>query len=99
LRTEAASVAGRGVPNVTIPAHAVDLFPFMVKVDIEGAEGDLFSENTGWVQETPLIMIELHTTGCRRRRGTALPFLRAIAGLDRDFIQGGEGIASIANDI
>ena len=102
LRTEAASVAGRGVPNVTVPelfrAHAVGLFPFMVKVDIEGAEGELFSENTEWVQQTPLIMIELHDW-LLPKKGTALPFLRAVAGLDRDFILIGEGIASIANDI
>ena len=66
----------------------------MVKVDIEGAEGERFSENTEWVQETD----ELHDWLLPKKR-TALPSLRAIAGLDRDFIQVGESIASIANGI
>ena len=37
--------------------------PFLVKIDIEGFEDDLFSKNTSWVKKFPLLIIE-HTTGC-----------------------------------
>ena len=33
---------------------------FMVKIDIEGFEEDLFSENVGWLSEIDVLMIELH---------------------------------------
>jgi len=41
--------------------------PFIAKIDIEGAEFDLFRENLEWVDATPIITIELHdwhTPGC-----------------------------------
>lgn len=34
--------------------------PFIVKIDIEGGESELFSKNTEWVEKFPLIIIELH---------------------------------------
>lgn len=37
-----------------------DADPFIVKVDIEGFEADLFSANTQWVGRTPIIITELH---------------------------------------
>jgi FkbM family methyltransferase len=52
------------VPRVTINdifhSHAASTFPFLVKIDIEGAEQDLFSGNTEWVARSPLVIIELH---------------------------------------
>lgn len=73
-------------------------FPFIVKVDIEGSEGDLFSQNTGWIKSTPLIIIELHDwmlPGSANSRN----FLRAMSEHDRDFIYIGEHIYSISNDL
>ncbi len=90
------------VPQVTINdilrLHAVQAFPFMVKIDIEGAEGDLFSGNTEWVARTPLLIVELHDW-LLPKGGTSKPFLQCIAKLDRDFVQIGEDIYSIANDL
>ena len=30
-------------------------FPFMAKIDVEGAEQDLFSDSTEWIAHTPLL--------------------------------------------
>jgi FkbM family methyltransferase len=100
-RIDSCMVPG-SVPSVTVNAiyeqHSSGLYPFLVKVDIEGAEMELFSSNTEWVSRTPLIIIELHDwllpkSGCSR------PFLRCISDLDRDFVSIGENIFSIANDL
>jgi FkbM family methyltransferase len=94
--------AAEAVPRVTIDdifrAHAANTFPFLVKVDIEGAEGELFSANTDWVARTPLLIVELHDWLLPKLR-TAQPFLRCIAQLDRDFVYLGESVFSIANDL
>ena len=79
-------------------AHAAQAFPFLVKVDIEGAEGDLFSGNTEWVARTPLVIVELHDWLLPKGR-TSQPFLQCIAKLDRDFVYVGEDVYSIANDL
>jgi FkbM family methyltransferase len=55
--------ASRGVPIVTV-ATAVQQVDggslFIVKVDIEGFESDLFSTNTDWIAETQVIHFEPH---------------------------------------
>lgn len=103
--TGASSAAGKTVQSigcVTIndiyKTHAHDCAPFMVKIDIEGGEDDLFSANTEWVADTPIILIELHDwmlTGSANSR----TFLQCIAGLNRDFVHIGENIFSIDNDM
>lgn len=70
--------------------------PFIAKIDIEGFESDLFSKNTAWIDLFPLVIIELHDW-MLPGRGTWNTFLRAIAPLDRDFVQIGENTFSIAN--
>jgi FkbM family methyltransferase len=70
--------------------------PFLIKIDIEGAEKDLFSCNLDWISQFSVLIIELHDwmlPGERTSRG----FLEAIASLDRDFLFFGENIFSIAN--
>jgi FkbM family methyltransferase len=70
--------------------------PFIVKIDIEGFEADLFAGNTGWIDHIPILIIELHDW---MLPGTAnsRTFLAAIAGKDRDFLYRGENVISIAN--
>jgi FkbM family methyltransferase len=75
-----------------------DLLPFMVKIDVEGAEEDVFSANNGWITQTPLLVIELHDW-LLPGRGTARNFLRAIADTDRDFVPLGENILSIRHKL
>lgn len=105
FRTESAADAdasGETVPRVTVndiyAAHREQFFPFMVKIDIEGGEGDLFAANTEWVAETPIVAIELHDW-MLPKQGTSRSFLKCVAALDRDFVYLGENIFSIANDL
>jgi len=71
----------------------------MVKVDIGGAEGELLLENTEMGAVDIFDHDRIAHDWLLLKKGTALSVLRAIAGLDRDFIQVGESIASIANGI
>jgi FkbM family methyltransferase len=75
-----------------------DDFPFIVKVDIEGAERDLFAEATEWVAKTPVVIVELHDW-LLPKQGVAQPFLKCVSSLNRDFVQIGEDAYSIANDL
>jgi FkbM family methyltransferase len=90
------------VPRITIndvyESCRSKFFPFIVKVDIEGAEEDLFSGATEWVAATPILIVELHDW-LIPKAGKAKPFLQCIATLDRDFISIGEDVFSIANDL
>jgi FkbM family methyltransferase len=70
--------------------------PFLIKIDIEGAEKDLFSCNREWIAKFPILIIELHDW-MLPGQGTSRNFLEAIAPLDRDFVFYGENIFSIAN--
>jgi len=99
-RTEQAA-DGAGIPCVTIPEicdMARPHFPFIVKIDIEGAEGDVFSRNTAWVARTPIIIVELHDW-LLPKAGTAQSFLRRVADEPRDFIIVGENIFSISHSL
>jgi FkbM family methyltransferase len=90
------------VPRVTIndiyASHRAGHFPFIVKVDIEGAERELFSANTEWVAQTPVLIVELHDW-MLPKTGTSRSFLRCVGELDRDFIHISGDIYSIANDL
>jgi FkbM family methyltransferase len=70
--------------------------PFIVKIDIEGFESNLFSENTDWVALFPIIIIELHDR-ILPRQGAATNFLRVIAQQNRDFLFIAENVISIEN--
>jgi len=70
--------------------------PFIAKIDIEGAEEELFSADTGWVDEFPLLIIELHD-GLIPTSASSRNFLRCMAERDRDFVYWGENVFSIAN--
>jgi len=72
-------------------------FPFITKIDIEGGEADLFSDNTEWVELTPILIIELHDW-LLPKSGNSRSFLRCISGLNRDFLFFGENVYSISND-
>lgn len=87
-----------------IPAVAIndlitsDMLPFIAKIDIEGAENELFSANTEWIDSFPIIIVELHDW-MLPTQGSSRSFLRAIAERPRDFCYFGENIFSIANDL
>lgn len=90
------------VPGMTIGALVAryrdeGCIPFAIKIDIEGAEADLFSNDVRWIDEFPLMMVELHDWLYPGER-TSRNFLRAVAELDRDFVYLDENIFSIRND-
>lgn len=72
--------------------------PFIAKIDIEGFEAELFSQNTEWIEKFPLLIVELHDWMLPRSASTG-PFLRAISTLDRDFLHHGENVFSISNTL
>ncbi len=72
-------------------------FPFIVKIDIEGFESELFSASTEWISEFPILIIELHDWLLPERR-TSANFLKTICQLDRDFVYLGENVFSIKNN-
>jgi FkbM family methyltransferase len=74
------------------------LKPFIIKIDIEGYENRLFSSNTEWINEFPVLIIELHDGifPCMANSGN---FLKEIAKLNRDFLFYGENIFSLSNPI
>jgi FkbM family methyltransferase len=78
--------------------HHDDCTPFIVKVDIEGGEKELFLSNTEWIDRTPIIIMEPHDW-LYPKEGACLPFLIELAGRPRDLIIKGEYLISIAHDL
>lgn len=70
--------------------------PFLVKIDIEGGEKQLFESNTEWFDQFYLAIIELHDWLFPKKR-TSQNFLKTIASLNRDFVSIEENIFSIQN--
>jgi FkbM family methyltransferase len=67
---------------------------FIVKIDIEGFEDDLFSENLDWIDMSEVIIIELHDWLLPWQQ-TSKNFIKAIANRDRDLLIDGENLISI----
>jgi FkbM family methyltransferase len=55
----------REIPVVTVPMLAKSERIGILKIDIEGAERELFSHETDWLDQTDNIVIELHGEECR----------------------------------
>lgn len=73
------------------------LRPFLVKVDIEGFEQNLFSKNTEWIARFPIMIVELHDW-LLPGQATSKNFLQTIGQYDRDFLNLGDDFVSIANN-
>jgi FkbM family methyltransferase len=71
--------------------------PFIAKIDIEGGEEELFACDTAWVDEFPLLIIELHDW-LLPRSASSSNFLKCIAARNRDFVYIGENVFSILNE-
>lgn len=72
--------------------------PFYMKIDIEGYEDELFSKNYEWIERFPIIAIELHDW-MLKKSASSRNFLIAISSFNRDFINIGENIFSISNQV
>jgi hypothetical protein len=75
-----------------------EYIPFIIKIDIEGFEDELFSANTEWVQKFPILIIELHDW-MLPKQGNSSNFLKIISAQNRDFLFFGENVYSIRNDL
>jgi FkbM family methyltransferase len=72
--------------------------PLICKIDIEGGERELFRANDAWIDQFPLIVIELHDwmlPGTRNSKN----FLGAIAKRNFDVISRGENVFCFNNDL
>jgi FkbM family methyltransferase len=65
--------------------------PFIVKLDIEGAQQNLFKTNTGWVSDTHLIILELDDW-LLPWQGTSRAFFSCICQYPFDYLIHGENI-------
>lgn len=77
--------------RIVAERKASGMQPFLCKIDIEGGEAELFSDNVSWISEFAVIVIELHDwlfPGTSNSRN----FRRAIADLAADFIYRGENV-------
>jgi FkbM family methyltransferase len=79
-----------------IDRYGAESSPFIIKIDIEGFEDDLFSKNTDWVNRFDLLIIELHDW-MLPAKGSSVNFLKVISREHRDFQFYNENIFSIKN--
>lgn len=80
----------------TILAQYADFAPFLIKIDIEGFEENLFERNTEWIDRFSLLIIELHDW-MLPTKSNSRNFLREMSKRDRDFVFFGENVFSISN--
>jgi FkbM family methyltransferase len=88
-------------PNLgkTIRAYTIDEVcvlagvnsPFIVKIDIEGAQESLFKSNTDWVSKTHMIVIELDDW-LMPWQGTSRAFFSCVSRYPFDYLMSGESL-------
>jgi FkbM family methyltransferase len=71
--------------------------PFIIKIDIEGFESELFSSNTDWIDRFKVIVIEIHDW-MFPKSAISTNFFAAIGGKRRDLVFKGENIFSVRID-
>jgi FkbM family methyltransferase len=71
----------------------LDSDPFLIKIDIEGFESNLFESNTDWIDKFPFLVIELHDWMLLNQFGSR-NFLVEIGKRRRNFIFRNENIFS-----
>jgi FkbM family methyltransferase len=74
-----------------------DCIPFLVKIDIEGFEKQLFSSNTDWVDLFKVLVVETHDW-MLPGQAVSSNLLRTLGGKNRDLIFLGENLFSIRVD-
>lgn len=90
--------ASGSIPLVTVNgllADAGGTAPFIIKIDIEGFEEDLFSDQLEWIDRFPVLFIELHDWMLPERR-VAHNFIKAMAARDRELIHFNGYVVSLA---
>lgn len=84
----------KGIPGLTINGiikeYGIDNLS-IVKIDIEGAEKEVFSSATEWLSKTTCVIVELHD---QLKPGTSKSYFRTMAGYDWETYVCGENIVS-----
>jgi FkbM family methyltransferase len=91
---EGGSIRVIGLRDLIRDYIGIGFSPFIIKIDVEGYEQELFSNNLEWIDQFPIIIIELHDW-LFPGQNNSKNFLNAIAGRNRDFVYIGENIFSI----
>jgi FkbM family methyltransferase len=72
--------------------------PFIAKIDIEGFESDLFAGDQGWIDRTPVIIVEPHDW-LLPGRGTSRTFQAAMGVRNFELFISGENLIYVAADL
>ncbi len=88
----AGGLAATTVPEILANNDAADLF--LVKIDIEGFEADLFEDNIAWLDQVRVVIIEPHDW-MLPGAGTSRNFQRAMLERDFEMVISGENLAYI----
>lgn len=75
-----------------------NLHPFLIKIDIEGHEKDLFNSNTEWFDRFDIVVIEIHDwmiPGKSISKGYLNEIVNSMKKYNRDLIIKGENLISI----
>lgn len=93
--------------NKAVPAYSVPsilaryderFVPFILKIDIEGGETELFSGEAPWLDRFPLVIIELHDW-MLPHQAVSRNFFRNLVALDFDVLNYGENTFCFNNRI
>lgn len=90
-RNEAGAVPLATIDAITA-ANAQSCTPFLVKIDIEGFESDLFAENTEWVRDIAVLVIEPHDY---MLPGTSQNLQKVMARYDFDLLISSENLVYV----
>jgi FkbM family methyltransferase len=96
-----AQIESLTVDNI-LEKHNEKCLPFIIKIDIEGFEENLFSTNYNWLGNFPIIIIEIHDWLIPGKNNSKnfLKSLNQISGehCNRDLIISGENLISIKTE-
>ena len=84
--------------NKILQQEKKKIWPFIIKIDIEGFEKDLFSKNYNWMDQFKIIIVEIHDW-MLPYQSISLNYINALSKISkinkRDLIILGENLISI----
>ncbi|MGE5540071.1 MAG: hypothetical protein ACM30I_15745 [Gemmatimonas sp.] len=96
IAAESAGSGIRSLNSLVAECSATGAWPFIVRIDLDRIDEDLFSANSEWVEEFPLIILELRRWLFPAAANTC-NVLRRLADADRDFVFVGDALFSVSN--
>lgn len=86
-------IPGYAIASLLAQAGATPRDLLLAKIDIEGFEQELFSANTDWLADSGAVIVETHDW-MLAGQASAVPLLRCLGALRRDFLVQGEHVMS-----